>query len=110
MKLSEHKNKWTHRNRFSLESQIEIADTYILVLEVDCKWLGERVAQLEEENELVKLLVTSRVKGEWPDGMNGDPDDWEEWSLQLYGHEAGDLLLGQEAWDHIVRGLKQEPE
>ena len=70
--------------------------------------ITEEVAQLEEENELFKLLVTGRVKGDWPDGMNGDPDDWEEWSLQLYGHEAGDLLLGQEAWDHIVRGLKRD--
>ena len=68
-----------------------------------------KTTHLKEENELVKLLVTGRVKGEWPDGMNGDPDEWEEWSLQLYGHEAGDLLLGQEAWDHIARGLKREP-
>ena len=64
-------------------------------------------AALKRENEAIKNLVVGRVNGEWPDGFDNEPDDWEEWSLQLYGHEAGDLLLGQEAWDHIVRGLKR---
>ena len=64
-------------------------------------------ASLKREKELIKNLVVGRVDGEWPDGFDNEPDDWEEWSLQLYGHEAGDLLLGQEAWDHIVRGLKR---
>ena len=98
MKLSEELKQWGYHASLSeggLKQHLE---------------MSEKAAKLEEENELVKLLVTSRVKGEWPDGMNGDPDDWEEWSLQLYGREAGDLLLGQEAWDHIARGLKQEPE
>ena len=58
----------------------------------------------------LESLVTGRVVGEWPDGFGDDPDDWEEWSLQLYGHEAGDLLLGQEAWDHIMRGLKRDTQ
>jgi len=70
---------------------------------------GARVelTALKRENEAIKNLVVGRVNGEWPDGFDNEPDDWEEWSLQLYGHEAGDLLLGQEAWDHIVRGLKR---
>jgi len=49
MKHNEHKDKWVHRNKFSAESQIEIADTYILVLEIERKWLDERVSQLEAE-------------------------------------------------------------
>ena len=54
MKHNEHKDKWAHRNKFSAESQIEIADTYILVLEIERKWLDERVSQLESENAELK--------------------------------------------------------
>ena len=76
------------------------------LLQIADRQNNELVA-LKRENEAIKNLVVGRVNGEWPDGFDNEPDDWEKWSLQLYGHEAGDLLLGQEAWDHIVRGLKR---
>ena len=61
MKHNEHKDKWAHRNKFSAESQIEIADTYILVLEIERKWLDERVSQLEKENAALSELLSPLV-------------------------------------------------
>ena len=67
-------------------------------------WIDE-VAQLEAENEALRNLVVGKVRGTWPDDDGDEPCDWETWSLQLYGIEAGDLLFGQDAWEHIQRGL-----
>ena len=67
--------------------------------------LKEMVTQLEAENEALKELIVGKARGTWPDDDGDEPRDWETWSLQLYGIEAGDFLFGQEAWDHIQRGL-----
>ncbi len=64
-----------------------------------------QVAQLEECLRVLEKLVVGKVKGGWPDDDGTEPKGWEGWSLQLYGVEAGDFLFGQEAWDHIQRGL-----
>ena len=90
------------------ESEYEALKDEIRRHEEVFQFSANKIAALKRENGVVKSLVVGRVAGEWPDGFDNEPDDWEEWSLQLYGHEAGDLLLGQEAWDHIMRGLKRD--
>jgi len=83
---------------------------YMTVLLGSVKYMAEleqQLAEKDKEIEMLRELVVGRVKGTWPDstGDYEEPIDWESWSLQLYGHEAGDLLLGEDAWDHIKRGL-----
>lgn len=53
---------------------------------IEGQWLEGNYPEAQHENE-PRRATPIQWKGKWE---NDEPDDWETWTLMVYGEEAGD--------------------
>ena len=86
-------------------ASLKVGDEWIaqLAIEIAARDAAVWRAATEAQREAIAQAFIDYVPGGWPDDTEDTPKEWEEWTLMLYGEEAGDTMDGHEGRRHFLR-------